>query len=122
LTIGSYPKVEASTHNPVALFRLFPFPAKMTPLLETTARAMHQSIEHEITSDAGAGLRQSFRQALARDLNLPEHHPTVVATLATLSNLDRLHATRIAPISANTETTLDAWWCVVAHTHALTTK
>ena len=83
---------------------------------------MHQPIEHKITSNAEVGLRQSFRQALARDLNLPEQHPAVIATLSTLSNLDRLHATRIAPISASTETTLDAWWCVVAHTQALTTK
>ena len=83
---------------------------------------MHQPIEHEILTDAQVGLRQSFRQALARDLNLPEQHPVVIATLVTLWNPDPLHATKIAPISASTETTLDTWWCFVAHTHALTTK
>ena len=83
---------------------------------------MHQPIENEILPAAEARLRQSLRQALARDLNLPEQHPAVIATLVTLSKLDRLHATETAPISANADATLDAWWCVVAHTHALTAK
>ena len=83
---------------------------------------MHQPIEPEILPEAEVRLRQSVRQALARDLNLPEQHPAVIATLVTLAKLDRVHAAQAAPVSANADATLDAWWCVVAHTHALTTK
>ena len=56
------------------------------------------------------------------NVNIGHQHPAVVATLATLSSLNRMHAATSTPSAAHAETTLDTWWCVVAHMHALATK
>lgn len=77
---------------------------------------MHQKIFPDDLPDAETtALRQRLRHALARDLNLPERDPAVSATMKTFSV-----AAAATPDAAGA--TLDTWWCIVAHTHALVSR
>lgn len=84
---------------------------------------MHQSLDHLDSPDAEtAALRDRIRRALACDLQLPEQHPAVTATMRTLAAAAEQHAVRVAPAPVAVAATLDTWWCVVAHTRALTAR
>jgi hypothetical protein len=87
---------------------------------------MHQTIdllESDSPDAEVAALRQRIRRALASDLHLPEQHPSVTATMSILAVAADQYAasTKTAPERA-AATTLDTWWCIVAHTHALTAR
>ena len=101
----------------------------MTPLLVlanapsshvSNLSAMHQSLEHDCPPDADATLRLTLRQALARDLNVSEHHAAVSATLRAFATIGHSSIATVKP--ATPTATIDTWWCIVAHTHALTAK
>lgn len=93
---------------------------------------MHQSFDHLPPAETPAGLYQAMRRALARDLNLPERHAAVTATLTALAAVSQQRAAALSARSrpvrragkraAPAAATLDTWWCIVAHAHALTAK
>jgi hypothetical protein len=81
---------------------------------------MHQSLESDTLSDLETfALRRRLRRALASDLNLPEDHQVVRATLVSFAFVETQRVSSAAPAPA---ATIDTWWCIVAHTHAMTTR
>ena len=80
---------------------------------------MHQSLDDDHHNTEA--LRQRMRRALANDLNLPEQHVAVTATLKTISVTARTQVS-VFTSAADTTATLDTWWSIVAHTHAIAVK
>lgn len=85
---------------------------------------MHQPIlESDLPPRAEtAALRQRIRRALASDLQLPEKDPAVTATIKALTLVARQQAAFPMTRRAAAHTTLDTWWRIVAHTHALSRR
>ena len=80
---------------------------------------MHQPLDdNHHNTDA---LRQRMRRALANDLNLPEQHVAVTATLKTFSVTARAQVS-VVTTADDATATLDTWWSIVAHTHAIAAK
>lgn len=78
---------------------------------------MHQSFDPERSNDADAALRH----ALARDLNLPEQHAAVTATLTAFASIACERAAQ-SRTSSQSPATPDTWWLLVAHTRALVAR